>query len=34
MIEMWYKDGTDDTEEIAKAAAWLDEQYKRGIKQC
>jgi len=32
MIEMWYKKGTDDVTEIAKATKWLDEQYERGIK--
>lgn len=34
MIEMWYKDGTDDVEEIAKAAKWLDEQYRKGLGIC
>ncbi|MBR7185333.1 MAG: L-ribulose-5-phosphate 3-epimerase [Clostridia bacterium] len=29
MIEMWYEKGTDDAAEIARAAAWLDEQYRR-----
>lgn len=31
MIEMWYKDGTNDIEEISKACKWLDEQYERGV---
>ncbi len=31
MIEMWYQDGTDDVEEIAKAAAWLNEEFERSI---
>lgn len=29
MIEMWYKDGTDDVTEIAKAKEWLCAQYER-----
>lgn len=31
MIEMWYQNGTDDVEEIAKAAKWLDAQYERNV---
>lgn len=30
MVEMWYKDGTDDAAEIAKAATWLNSQYLLG----
>lgn len=32
MIEMWYREGTSDMEEIAKSAKWLDEQYAEGIR--
>lgn len=31
MIEMWYKDGTNDVEEIEKAAKWLNERFERSI---
>lgn len=31
MIEMWHKDGCDDAAEIAKAAAWLNEQFERSV---
>lgn len=30
MIEMWYAPGSDDTEEICKAALWLDKQFLSG----
>ncbi|MBQ8345580.1 MAG: L-ribulose-5-phosphate 3-epimerase [Clostridia bacterium] len=29
MIEMWYREGSDDVTEIKKAAAWLNEQYEK-----
>ena len=29
MIEMWHQEGTDDISEIAKAAAWLDNEYEK-----
>ena len=31
MIEMWYKNGTDDVTEIRKASNWLNEQYEKGV---
>lgn len=31
MIEMWHRNGTNDVEEIAKAAKWLNEQFERGL---
>ena len=31
MIEMWYREGTNDMEEIAKAAKWLNEQYEKRV---
>ncbi|MBQ8526262.1 MAG: L-ribulose-5-phosphate 3-epimerase [Clostridia bacterium] len=31
MIEMWYKDGTDDVSEISRALNWLSSQYERRI---
>ena len=34
MIEMWYRDGTDDVSEIAKASEWLDEKYREGTLKC
>lgn len=34
MIEMWYKDGTDDMVEIQKAIDYLSYQYKKGVKLC
>ena len=29
MIEMWYQEGTNDMQEIEKAALWLDQQYEK-----
>lgn len=34
MIEMWHQDGTDDVAQIAKAAQWLNDQYKQGVSIC
>jgi hexulose-6-phosphate isomerase len=31
MIEMWHQDGTEDVEEIGKAAKWLEQQYRQGV---
>lgn len=33
MIEMWYQEGTDDSAEISKAAAWLQGQYNKGMEE-
>ena len=34
MIEMWHQEGTDDVSEIANAAKWLNDQYKKGTALC
>ena len=34
MIEMWYKEGTDDMLEIQKAVDYLSAEFKKGVKQC
>ena len=34
MIEMWYREGTDDVAEIAKNKKWLNEQYQKGVLSC
>lgn len=34
MIEMWYKNGTDDVQEIKKAVDFLTDKYQRSLKQC
>ena len=34
MIEMWHQEGTDDVLEIANAAKWLNDQYKKGTALC
>lgn len=34
MIEMWYKEGTDDVAEIQKAIDYLSCQYQKGVKLC
>ena len=32
MIEMWYADGTDDMQEVAKAKSWLEARFEEGMR--
>ena len=34
MIEMWYKDGTNDLTEIQKAVDYLSDKFNKGVKKC
>ena len=34
MIEMWYKDGTDDVKEIQKAVDYLTDKFNRSLEKC